>query len=193
VIARRQRPVLLDTRKLHDGWGRYLLATLRLEDGEVVEREVEDHGHAAAVLPYDPERRTALLVRVARTGPLVAGADPYLLEAPAGMLDGDGADEAIRREAMEEVGLRLTTLEPLGTAYSTPGVSTESVALFLAPYAAADRVEAGGGLAEEHENLEVAELPLAELWRRLEAGELRDLKTFALVAVLRARRPELFA
>jgi len=193
VIPRRPPPALLETRLLHDGWGRYLVASVRLEDGAVVQREVEDHGHAAAVLPYDPERRTALLVRLARVGPLVSGADPYLLEAPAGMLDGEGAEAAVRREALEEAGVRLDALEPAGSPHSMPGVSTETVSLFLAPYRLADRVEAGGGLAEEHENIEVVEAPLSELWGRLEAGELRDLKTLALVAVLKARRPELFA
>ena len=186
-------PALLDTRVLHHGWGRYLVARLRLADGTVVEREVEDHGHAAAVLPYDAERRTALLVRLARVGPLMNGADPYLLEAPAGMLDGEGAEVAIRREALEEVGLRLETLEPAGAPYTMPGISTETIALFLAPYRPADRVAAGGGLAEEHENIEVVETPLSELWGLVEAGRLRDLKTLALVALLRARRPELFA
>ena len=190
----RSRPLaLLETKVLHQGWGRYLLASVRLQDGTVVEREVEDHGHAAAVLPYDPERRTALLVRLPRTGPLLTGADPWMLEAPAGMLDDEDAETAIRREAMEEAGVRLEVLEPAGTPYATPGVSTETLALFLAPYGASDRVAAGGGLAEEHEDIEVVETPLAELWRAVEAGEVRDLKTLALIALLRARRPELFA
>jgi hypothetical protein len=39
----------------------------------------------------------------------------------------------------------------------------------------------------------VVELPLAELWRRIETGEIRDLKTLALGAMLRVRRPDLFA
>ena len=186
-------PIVLSTHVLHQGWGRYLCVTLRLEDGQEVQREVEDHGQAVAVLPYDPERRTALLVRLLRTGPLVAGdADPVLLEAPAGMMEDEDAAATTRREALEEAGVRLTTLEPLGAPYSTAGVSTERIALFLAPYTAVDRVAAGGGLAEEHENITVVETPLAELWGMVEAGAVRDLKTLALALALRVRRPELF-
>jgi hypothetical protein len=90
------------------------------------------------------------------------------------------------------VGLRLPTLEPVGAFWSMPGVSTERMHLFLAPYGEADRVGAGGGLAAEHEEIEVVETPLAELARLADAGELTDMKTFALVQALRLRRPDLF-
>ena len=36
-----------------------------------------------------------------------------------------------------------------------PGISTEKMHMFLAEYAAASRVGAGGGLAEENEEIEV--------------------------------------
>jgi nudix-type nucleoside diphosphatase (YffH/AdpP family) len=185
-------PKLLRTRTLHQGWTRLLLATVRLEDGAEVEREVEDHGQAVGVLPYDPSRGTALLVRQLRMGPLVSGADdPYLIEAPAGMIDHEGAEAAARREALEEVGVRLGALQACGSPFSTGGVSTERISLFLAPYAAVDRVQAGGGLESEHENIRVIELPLAELWRRIAAGEVRDLKTIALGLLLRLHHPAL--
>ena len=193
MTARRQAD-LLSIQTLHEGWGRYLLASIRLPDGQEIRREIEDHGRAVAVLPYDPERRTVLLVRLLRNGPLLAGVeDPFLLEAPAGMIDEGSAEAAARREALEEVGVRLQALEPLGAPFSCPGVSTERIDLFLAPYAAADRVGDGGGLAEEHEDIEVVEAPLADFWRLIEAGEIIDLKTLALGLMLRVRRPELFA
>jgi 8-oxo-dGTP pyrophosphatase MutT (NUDIX family) len=94
---------------------------------------------------------------------------------------------------MEEAGLRLETLEPVASVWSIPGSSTEHIDMFLAPYGAADRVSAGGGLAHEHENIVVVELPLAELARMADAGGLADLKTLALTQTLRLRRPELFA
>ena len=78
------------------------------------------------------------------------------------------------------------------TAWSMPGISTERMALYLAPFSAADRVSAGGGLATEHESISVAEVPLAELARLADAGHLADLKTLALVQTLRLRRPDLF-
>jgi hypothetical protein len=86
----------------------------------------------------------------------------------------------------------LTSLEPVGAAWTTPGVSTELMHLYLAPYRAADRTGAGGGVAGEHENITVNETSLAELAAMADDGRLFDLKTLALVQTLRLRRPGLF-
>ena len=97
------------------------------------------------------------------------------LEAPAGILDREDPEECARREAMEECGLRLEALEPLVRAWSMPGVSTETMDLFLAPYSAEDRVAPGGGLAEEHEQIEIVEMSCAELAAMMDAGRLADI------------------
>ncbi len=73
-----------------------------------------------------------------------------------------------------------------------PGVSTERLHLFLAPYRAADRTGEGGGLAEEHENIVVVETALGDLAGMADRGEIEDLKTLALVQSLRLRHPALF-
>jgi len=188
-------PKLLSVRTLYEGWGRYLELKVRLEDGEEVEREMEDHGGAVAVLPYDPERRTALLVRQMRMAPLFEGTEtPYLLEALAGVIEeGESAETSARREALEEVGVELTELQPVGRPYSTPGCSSERIDMYLAPYSRADRVEEGGGAEGEHENIRVIEKPLAELLEMVRANAVRDLKTVALILLLLAHHPELFA
>jgi nudix-type nucleoside diphosphatase (YffH/AdpP family) len=125
---------------------------------------------------------------------LLHGVAGNLIEAPAGMIaNGESAEDTVRREAMEEAGLRLGELEPVATCWPSPGVLSEHTHLFLAPYRPADRVGTGGGLAEEHEAITVEEIALAQLWRAAQAGELRDLKTFTLVLSLYVRRPMLFA
>jgi nudix-type nucleoside diphosphatase (YffH/AdpP family) len=175
-----------------EGYSTIMTATVAAADGSTYKREIEHHGHAVAVLPYDPGRRLALLVRQPRLPVIWAGGPPELDEAPAGMLDEDDPETAARREALEEAGVRLKALEPVGTTYSSAGVSSERVTLFLAPYGAEDRVEEGGGLDEEHEDITVLELPLADLWARVERRDIADMKTLLLTMALRVRRPELF-
>jgi nudix-type nucleoside diphosphatase (YffH/AdpP family) len=184
---------ILNSRPLYRGFAKLFGVTIEDEHGARYEREIEDRGTAIAVLPYDPQRRTAILVRLLRAPVLYATGLPDLLEAPAGMVENENPDETARREAMEETGLRLGTLEPVATTWSSPGLSCERVSLYLAPYSAADRVAEGGGLAAENENITVIEIPLAELGALVDRQELSDMKTLALVLALRLRRPDLFA
>lgn len=184
---------LLSERVVWSGWNRMLLLRLRLPDGAEVDRTVEDHGDAASVLPFDPERRVALMIRGVRPGPLHHGLPALVLESPAGLLDaGEDPAAAARRETEEEVGARLRDLVPLGAPFTSPGCSTERIHIYLAEYSAADRVGAGGGLPDEHENLEVLEMPLAELAALADRGEISNMTLLALVQSLRLKRPELF-
>lgn len=178
--------------QVYKGWS--TLSRVTLTDGATrFHREVEDHGQAVGVLPYDPERRVALFVQMPRTPVLLSGETEPLLEAPAGLIDpGEDLETCARREAHEEVGVVLGALEPVGKPWSCPGVSTERIMLYLAPYATADRTGAGGGLAEENENITVVELGLREVAALADAGRLGDLKTLCLIQTLRLRRPELF-
>jgi nudix-type nucleoside diphosphatase (YffH/AdpP family) len=184
---------LLERKLVYSGWGRFLLLDVELGDGRTVERQIEDHGEAAAVLPYDPGRRVALVCRQPRVGPLYSGFEPHLVEAAAGMIDrGEDSAATAVREALEELGVRLRTVEPVAAAWSMPAVSSERIHLFLAPYEAADRVAAGGGMADEGEEIEVLERPLKVLLQEADAGALTDIKTLALVWALARRRPDLF-
>ena len=184
---------LLERKLIYSGWGRFLLLKVAFGDGRTAERQIEDHGEAAAVLPYDAARRMALVCRQPRVGPLYSGFEPHLVEAAAGMIDrGEEPAATAVREALEELGVRLASIEPVAAAWSMPAVSSERIHLFLAPYAAADRVAAGGGLAEEGEEIEVLERPLQALLQDADAGRLTDLKTLALVWALARRRPDLF-
>ena len=184
---------ILNTEVKDDSWARFLRAQVRLDDGSVVWRQIEDHGDVAVVLPYDPVRRKVLLVALFRAPRLYAGEDGVAVEAIAGLIDaGEDAETAARREAMEEAGVRLGALRRVARAWSSPGISTERMSLFLAPYAEEDRIAAGGGVQGEHEDIEVREVSLAELAKELDAGAVADMKLLALVQALRLERPELF-
>lgn len=183
---------ILSLRLVHEGWSKFGLATVRLADGTEAEREIEDHGDSVGVLPYDPVRGVATLVQELRVPVLHATGRQTQLEAPAGLIDAGSPEENARREVLEETGLNLQALEPVGTTFSCAGISTEQIHLFLAAYAATDRETGGGGAEGEHENIRVVEMPLVELARMADRGQLTDLKTLTLVLTLRARRPELF-
>ena len=68
--------------------------------------------------------------------PLFAAGEQVQLEAPAGLIDDGSPEENVRREALEEVGLRLHTLEFVGATYSCASLTTEKLHLYLAPYGA---------------------------------------------------------
>lgn len=177
---------------LYKGWANFSLAAIRLPDGKIIKREIEDHGAAVAVLPYDPERNTVVLVEQLRGPALVALGQETTLEAIAGCLEHDDTETEARREAMEEAGLRLRVLERVASCWTMPGVSTERLTLYLAAYSSADRVDDGGGLAHEDENIRVVEMSASDLATLIANGELVDLKTMALAQALMLRRPDLF-
>jgi nudix-type nucleoside diphosphatase (YffH/AdpP family) len=192
MISKNMTAEILEKRTVHDGWAKYSVLRVRLPDGQTAKRELEEHGPAVAVLPYDAERRTALLVCQFRAPVLAAVGEVRLLEAIAGLTDGEPPAEAVRREALEETGVQLKGLEAVGTVWTMPGLSTERMHLYLAPYTPGDRVEEGGGAHGEHENITVLELPLRELAAMADGGTLADMKTLVLVQTLRLKRPELF-
>jgi nudix-type nucleoside diphosphatase (YffH/AdpP family) len=175
-----------------DGWYKFYLMMVEMPDGAVVEREMIHRGSAVAVLPYDPVRRTAMLITQPRPGALFHGElSPY--EAIAGSLDGMDPAQRIAAEAMEEGGLQLGPVEPVTNMWSMVPASSERVQLYLAEYRQADRVAPGGGAEGENENITVHEIGLDELRDLALAGELTDAKTLILAQALLLRHPELWA
>jgi nudix-type nucleoside diphosphatase (YffH/AdpP family) len=149
-------------------------------------REVYAMGPAAAVLPHDPQRGTVLLIRQFRLPALLNGDAPRLVEACAGLVEpGDDAATTIRKEAEQELGCSLAALREVMLVYSSPGVVAEKVHLFAATYDPSRRNGHGGGLAEEGEEIEVLELPLAEAWAMIGRREIIDAKTVLLLQHLR--------
>jgi nudix-type nucleoside diphosphatase (YffH/AdpP family) len=187
------QPKILDREIAYSGYLSIERLRVQLPDGAKVWRDVERHGDAAVVLPYDSERRCALIVRLFRAPVFDVCGEAASEEACAGMIeDAEAAEVTARREAMEELGVALSCLEPVANVWSSPGVSTERQWLFLAPYGLEDRSGKGGGVASEHEDITVVERPLAEL--AADARQLRttDGKLMTLVLALQLRRPDLF-
>jgi nudix-type nucleoside diphosphatase (YffH/AdpP family) len=150
-------------------------------DSHRLVREVEDHGNSVAVLPFDPERQMVLLTRQFRLAAHLNGHDGWLIEVCAGMIDGgETAENAVTREAREELGVALRDGRRLRDIFVSPGASKERATLFAAHYRPSDRVADGGGV-DEGEDIEILEMPLAEAGKAIADGSIVDAKTIILI------------
>lgn len=156
-----------------------------------IEREVIDHGSAVASLLYDPARDIVVLVRQFRAASYYLGHDPFVLEAPAGLLDGNEPEEAVRREALEETGYRIEKLVPVFSMMGSPGSLSEEVHLFVGLIDLSSRIGLGGGLEEEHEDIEVVEMPFADAYSMMASGKIPDAKTVILLQWLKLNHANL--
>ena len=194
--GRNPRVRLHDVVVLSDSWYVLRKATFdyRGADGTWSrhEREAYDRGNGATILLVDPARNTVLLTRQFRLPAYLNGhVDGMLIEAPAGLLDAEDAEQAIRREAEEETGYPVETLSRVGEFFMSPGSVTERVAFFTGTYSMASRTSTGGGVEAEGEQIEVIEMALADAIAMVESGEIEDAKTVLLLrhAEREAARP----
>ncbi len=141
-----------------------------------------ERGDAAAVLIFNKETQKIILINQFRY-PTYEKNGGWLMEIVAGMLDkNETPGECIRREIMEEIGYQVERLVPIYTFFTTPGGSSERIFLYYAEVMDSDRVSRGGGAEKEHEDIQIVELSLPDLWKALDSGKIMDAKT--LIALL---------
>ena len=155
--------------------------TIRSPDGNFAEREVVEHTGAVGVLALDESRRV-LMIRQYRhpVGRL-------LWELPAGLRDvaGEPVLQTARRELLEETGYRAARWNVLVDYFTSPGIITERLRVFLArglelvPEAERDFVP-----ENEEAHLLVDWVPLKEAVSLVLAGELHN--SVAVVGILAA-------
>ena len=142
-----------------------------------ISRLVLDRGDSVAILPHDPARNLVLLCEQFRV-PTYDKGPGWLLEIPAGMLDdGEEPETRARRETLEEIGYAIGALDRIGCVYLSPGGFSERIHIFHAAVSISDRASAGGGLAEEGEDIRVVTLTTGEAFAMARRGEIADAKT----------------
>jgi nudix-type nucleoside diphosphatase (YffH/AdpP family) len=176
---------VISTELLSDNWGTLRKYTIeqRHRDGSVQThvREVYDRGHAAVILLCNPKANTVILCRQFRLPVHLSGDNGWLIEACAGLLDGDEPEACARKEAEEETGYRPHTVRHAYDAYMSPGSVTEKLSFFIGEYDAGSKVSAGGGLAHEGEDIEVMEIAFPEAMAMITRGEIIDAKTIMIL------------
>lgn len=148
-------------------------------------RLVFERGDAVAVLPFDRQRRDVVLVRQFRYPAYVRDGPGWLWEIIAGMCEeGRSAEDVARAETVKEAGYRLGALQHIMTVYPSPGGCSERIYVYLAPIAGEDRVDEGGGLSEDGEDILVRRFALDEALRMTEDGRIVDAKTILALQYL---------
>ena len=174
------------TELLSDNW--YVLNKVTFDykmdsdNSETQVREVYDRGNGAVILLYNSAKKTVVLTRQFRLPTYLNGnSSGMVIEACAGLLDTENPEECIIRETEEETGYRLSSVKKVFQSYMSPGSVTEILHFFIGEYQSEMKVSEGGGLAEEHENIEVLEYPFNEAYQMITSGEIIDAKTIMLL------------
>ncbi len=177
---------ILSTEVLSDHW--YLLKKYNFEQQDKqgtwhqITREAYDRGNGAVILLYNTERKTVILTRQFRLPTFINGnPDGMLIEACAGLLDRDNPEDCIRKETEEETGFKIHAVKKIFEAYMSPGSVTEILYFFVAEYDASMKISEGGGLKEDHELIEVLELPFSQALDMMVKQEIKDAKTIMLL------------
>ena len=137
-------------------------------------REVFERGDAVAVLPWDLNADSLILVEQFRPGAIRQEDSPWMLELIAGVVEPGEADaEVAHREAMEEAGCELDRLHPIATFYPSAGACSEQIRAFVGRVVTAGVGEVSG-LAEEHSYLLVHALSREEAFRLLDSYRINN-------------------
>jgi GDP-mannose pyrophosphatase NudK len=180
------------TEILSDNWYTLKKVTFNIkkENGqtETQSREAYDRGNGAVILLYNTHTKNVILTRQFRLPTYINGnPDGMLIEACAGLLDDDNPEDCIKRETEEETGYKISKVEKIFEAYMSPGSVTEILHFFIAEYSDDMKINEGGGLEEEGENIEVLQLQFDETLSMIDKGEIKDAKTIMLLQHLRLK------
>ncbi len=152
-----------------------LILTHALFSGGVskpLQRELIYRGNAVAILLYDPDNDTIVIIEQFRVGAIHDPQGAWVLELVAGFQEqGESIEDVLHRELEEEAGLVATRHESIYSYYSNPANSSDRVQLICAQV---DSTKAGGihGIESEGEDIKVHVIPYQQIDDLLTTGRL---------------------
>lgn len=148
---------------------------------EVINRLTIERGDSCAVLIYNKDKEKYVLVNQFRHATYGKNSG-WLTELVAGSVPEDETPmECMVKEIEEEAGYKVDSIEHLYTAYTSPGGLSERLFLYYAEVSDNQKVSHGGGLDDEHEDIEVQYYTWEELWAMVSSGKCLDMKAITAV------------
>ena len=158
---------------------------------KVLKREIFERGNAAAIIPYDPINDKVVLIEQFRVGAVNASGTPWLIEIVAGMFDkGESAQTTVIRELKEEAGLETKKVKFINNFLSSPGGTTEEIALFVG-MVNSEHAQGNFGLQDENEDIRVFSISLDEAYSWLNEGKITNAITIIAIQYLMLNRDKL--
>ncbi len=133
----------------------------------------------AAVLVYNTESRKIILTKQFRYA-IASKVQEDILEILAGKVDeGEDPRSTALREAKEEIGYEIKNekLSFIASSFVSPGYTSELLHLYYAEVTNEDRVDQGGGLKTENEDIKIIEMKPSEFFSLVDSAKLSDTKT----------------
>ncbi|MEW6194013.1 MAG: NUDIX hydrolase [Bacteroidota bacterium] len=133
-------------------------------------RQVAVHPGGAVVVPVKDDEKIILISQYRYPH------NKVVLELPAGKLEkGEDPLDCATRELTEETGYTSKNISKLGKIFTTPGFCDEVLHIYLAK-----ELTAGNHAREEgEEGMEIFELTLDEIDKKIKNGEIVDAKTIS--------------
>ncbi len=158
----------------------------------IFKREVLARGHAVAVLLHDPQTDHILLIEQFRPGALADPNGPWMLEIIAGMVEeGESDGDVAKREALEEAGCTVSTVEHVLDYYPSAGGSDETISIYYANLDLSNSTPGIYGLENENEDIRTHIIPTATAMEWLHAGKIKASMTIIALQwlALKQRQP----
>lgn len=143
--------------------------------------EVVEGGESAAVLLYEKDTDSLLLIRQFRC-PTTKYDDGWILEIVAGNVEkGESIEDSLQREIEEEIGYETSGFTEIGGFYVSPGSSSERIFIYYTEVTGKEKTKDGGGKDEDCEDIELVKIPVEEIQQMIKDKKIKDAKTMLAI------------